>query len=157
VAFTWDGESQDNRDIYVKAVGSEQPLRLTSDPAQDESPAWSPDGTQIAFLRDKAGDGSEVRLVPPTGGRERRLAKVKATAEQGPAWSLDGRWRSWIDPRPGTLRLFLLDIESGRKERLTTPPPLVRRRPAGFLRWQSRLQANRRESYSCSPRSGGRR
>jgi Tol biopolymer transport system component len=51
VAFTWDGESQDNPDIYVKAIAAEQPLRLTSDRARDGSPAWSPDGTRIAFAR----------------------------------------------------------------------------------------------------------
>ena len=64
VAFTWDGESQDNHDIYVKAIGAEQPLRLTFDPARDGSPAWSPDGTRIAFLRDKPGGGSEVAPHP---------------------------------------------------------------------------------------------
>ena len=123
VAFTWDGENQDNPDIYVKAIGSEQPLRLTFDPARDGSPAWSPDGTQIAFLRDKAGGGSEVRLVPPTGGRERRLAEVGAAAEHGLAWSLDGRKLAIVDrSSPGEpFGIFLLDIESGVKARLTSP------------------------------------
>src|SRR5579862_8845738 len=40
VAFQWDGENEDNRDIYVKVLGSETPLRLTSDPAEDGLPAW---------------------------------------------------------------------------------------------------------------------
>jgi Tol biopolymer transport system component len=35
VAFDWDGEKQDNRDIYVKQVGVEPPYRLTNDPAMD--------------------------------------------------------------------------------------------------------------------------
>jgi eukaryotic-like serine/threonine-protein kinase len=124
VAFTWDGEDQKNVDIYVKAIGSEQPLRLTFDPARDGSPAWSPDGTQIAFLRDTPGGGSEVRLVPPTGGRERRLAEVGANAGQGLAWSLDGRKLAIADRSSPAepFGLILLDIESGVKERLTTPP-----------------------------------
>jgi serine/threonine protein kinase/dipeptidyl aminopeptidase/acylaminoacyl peptidase len=126
VAFTWDGENQDNRDIYVKAIGSEQPLRLTFDPARDGSPAWSPDGTGIAFLRDKTGDGSEVRLVPPTGGRERQLAEVGATAGQGLAWSPDGRRLAVVDrSSPGEpFGIFLLDTESGVKKRLTSPSPV---------------------------------
>ena len=77
VAFTWDGENQDNHDIYVKAIGAEQPLQLTSDRARDGSPAWSPDGTRIAFLRDKPGGGSEVRLIPPTGGAEHTIGEVQ--------------------------------------------------------------------------------
>jgi DNA-binding winged helix-turn-helix (wHTH) protein len=51
VAFAWNGEKQDNFDIYVKQIGEGTLLRLTSDPRPDLSPAWSPDGRTIAFLR----------------------------------------------------------------------------------------------------------
>jgi hypothetical protein len=109
VAFTWNGENQDNPDIYVKAIGAEQALQLTSDRAPDGSPAWSPDGTGIAFLRDKPGGGSEVRLIPPTGGPERTIGEVEG------AWPNRGSrglptaapWPSWIDRHlensPGSL------------------------------------------------------
>src|SRR5512139_764869 len=44
VAFSWRGEKQDNADIYVKLIGATgPPLRLTTDPAADTLPAWSPD------------------------------------------------------------------------------------------------------------------
>jgi Tol biopolymer transport system component len=51
VAFSWDGEGQDNFDIYVKLIDQADARRLTSDPARDMSPAWSPDGRTIAFAR----------------------------------------------------------------------------------------------------------
>ena len=51
VAFTWSGPKQDNDDIYVQLIGSGDPFQLTRDPAGDYSPAWSPDGLSIAFLR----------------------------------------------------------------------------------------------------------
>jgi hypothetical protein len=44
VAFAWEGETQDNFDIYVKQVGGGPPFRLTSDPAPDISPAGRPIG-----------------------------------------------------------------------------------------------------------------
>src|SRR5262249_25688063 len=44
VAFVWSGERRDNRDIYIKRFDAGRPLRLTSDPADDEHPVWSPDG-----------------------------------------------------------------------------------------------------------------
>jgi hypothetical protein len=72
VAFSWNGEKQDNYDIYVQVIGSGAPLRLTSHPATDAGPAWSPDGRQIAFLRYLSGKTSVV-LVPPLGGPERVL------------------------------------------------------------------------------------
>ena len=51
VAFTWNGEKQENYDIYIKLIGVGPPLRLTTHPDADGSPAWSPDGRHIAFLR----------------------------------------------------------------------------------------------------------
>src|SRR5689334_19542137 len=44
VAFVWNGEKQDNFDLYAKLIGSDTLLRLTSNPAPDFRPAWSPDG-----------------------------------------------------------------------------------------------------------------
>ncbi|HXW06908.1 MAG TPA: winged helix-turn-helix domain-containing protein, partial [Vicinamibacterales bacterium] len=124
VAFTWDGENQDNFDIYVKAIGAEPPLRLTFDRARDGSPVWSPDGTRIAFLRDRAGGGSEVRLIPPTGGPELAIGQVQGLAHQGLAWSHDGRSLAVVDRSSPEehLGIFVLDIVSGVKKRLTHTP-----------------------------------
>ena len=124
VAFSWDGASGDNWDIYVKMIGSEHMLRLTFDPAPDRCPAWAPDGRLIAFLRGSPGGGSEVRFVSPLGGADRRVAKLLTPAEHGLSWNPDGRRivvsdRSAPDEAPG---LFVVDLESGRKERLTLPP-----------------------------------
>src|SRR6478736_6440475 len=35
VAFTWNGDRQDNADIYVQLIGAGSPLRLTTDPAPE--------------------------------------------------------------------------------------------------------------------------
>jgi serine/threonine protein kinase len=51
VAFSWDGEKEDNFDIYIKQVDGGALVRLTTDPASDMRPAWSPDGRTIAFVR----------------------------------------------------------------------------------------------------------
>jgi hypothetical protein len=72
VAFVWNGENEDNYDIYVKVIDAPTPLRLTHYPAEDFSPAWSPDGQYIAFVR-YSESKTEVLLVPVTGGRERKL------------------------------------------------------------------------------------
>ncbi len=78
IAFTWNGPSQDNYDIYVKVVGSAEPLRLTKDPAPDIGPAWSGDGKWIYFLR--AGEGGmSLYRVPPLGGSEVRVGETKCS------------------------------------------------------------------------------
>jgi Tol biopolymer transport system component/DNA-binding winged helix-turn-helix (wHTH) protein len=122
VAFCWDGEKQDNTDIYVKLVGPGPPLRLTSNPAEDCRPAWSPDGRSIAFLRRLPGGRAAVLLISALGGAERKLAETP-NASWAPAWSPDGRWLVIVDKDSAAEpdALFLLSIESGEKKRLTIP------------------------------------
>jgi WD40-like Beta Propeller Repeat len=57
VTFTWTGPKQDNPDIYVQQIGAGSPLQLTTDPANDYSPVWSPDGRWIGFLRQQPDPG----------------------------------------------------------------------------------------------------
>ena len=76
VAFTWNGPNHDNEDIYVQRIGSGTEVRRTVHPARDFSPAWSPDGRWIAFLRNEVPGQSQLILVPPLGGAERRLGKL---------------------------------------------------------------------------------
>ena len=131
VAFTWTGPKQDNPDIYVQMIGSGSPLRLTTDPGNDYNPVWSPDGLSIAFLRRQSeADRSELRLVPPLGGSERKLAEVhvrSGTFVSPPylAWCPDGTCLVVTDS-PGEGKpdaLFVISSETGDKRQLTNPQP----------------------------------
>jgi hypothetical protein len=120
VAFSWNGEKQDNYDIYVMLVGGGKPLRLTTDPAKDFSPAWSPDGRNIAFLRSLPGNKAAVLLVAPLGGPERKLCEVSdpgiTMVGSYLAWSPNGDSLAVIDRAPPnrTRSLFLLSVETGQ-------------------------------------------
>ena len=54
IAFSWNGEHEDNFDVYIKSVGSATVGRLTSNAGFEGNPSWSPDGKQIAFMREQA-------------------------------------------------------------------------------------------------------
>ncbi len=75
VAFSWNGEKQDNFDIYIKLIGSPTPVRLTTDPAEDVSPAFSPDGRSIGFVRVSKGHATFI-VIPAIGGPERVVADM---------------------------------------------------------------------------------
>jgi Tol biopolymer transport system component len=130
VAFNWDGEKQDNYDIYIKLIGSSgRPLRLTTDPAEDEAPAWSPDGALIAFLRHGSGK-TRIMLIPALGGAEREVAELldstSATfpSAQSASWSPDSRWLAVTgkDAVDKPSAVWLVSTESGEKRQLTRPP-----------------------------------
>lgn len=117
VAFAWDGEAQDNFDIYVKRVGPGPPLRLTNDPARDGQPAWSPDGTSIAFVRETT-NGATIFSIPPLGGPARRIADVSRSTSL--VWSPDGKWLAISDQPAGQPNgVWLLSPDSGERRRLT--------------------------------------
>ena len=129
VAFSWNGEKQDNYDIYIKLIGAGTPLRLTSDPAPDYCPAWSPDGKWIAFLRTLDEEKAAVMLIGALGGGERKLAEIYRPPATfalplGLFWSVDGNSLAIADKGSPDepFGLFLLSIESGEKRRLTSPP-----------------------------------
>jgi len=131
VAFAWNGEKEDNYDIYVKLVDAGTPLRLTTDPQPDYAPAWSPDGRYIAFLRWSRA-GAEVLVVPALGGSERKLAETAAVSPiTGAAstghrlsWSSDAKSLAIVDrgspKEPNSI--YLLSAETREKRRLTVPP-----------------------------------
>ena len=131
VAFAWTGGNTESFDIYVKVVGPGPALRLTTDPAMDGSPAWSPDGRWIAFLRGRppAGKKMGLYLIPALGGRERKLAETRVPFNylwgSCLAWSPDSTWLAvcdWAEDSPGRLSVFLLSVDSGERRRLTWPP-----------------------------------
>ncbi|HWC24420.1 MAG TPA: serine hydrolase [Flexivirga sp.] len=73
--------------LWQVATDGTKPVRLTRGPA-DSAPAWSPDGSQLAFLR--ASDGpAQVWLLPAAGGEATQLTELPLGAG-APLWSPDG-------------------------------------------------------------------
>jgi Tol biopolymer transport system component len=131
VAFSWNGEQEDNYDIYAKLVDLGNPLRLTSDPDMDLAPVWSADGRQIAFLRWWLGAPKyQYMSVPALGGAEHRLAQGSITPNAigiplpAIAWTPDSRWLIIAEaPVPeGPNALKLVSPETSEARWLTAPP-----------------------------------
>jgi Tol biopolymer transport system component/DNA-binding winged helix-turn-helix (wHTH) protein len=122
IAFSWTGSRRDNADIYVKQRGAEVPLRLTTDPAYDTDPAWSPDGATVAFVR-QAGADTGIWTVPAIGGAERRICRAPSRI-QGIDWSVDGRriLFSGRDSAGAPARLRALELETLELSDLSRPP-----------------------------------
>ena len=126
VAFSWNGEKQDNFDIYVKLIGSGNQLRLTTAPEADSClPGHRTAAPLHLSAKDLEGKLS-VYLVSPLGPPERKVAEISRTGidwPRGLAWTPDGKSLVVTDRNSDNepLGLFLLSVESGEKRRLTSP------------------------------------
>jgi Tol biopolymer transport system component len=98
-------------ELFVVDADGNGLRRLTRNNGYDGEPAWSPDGDRIAFATD---DGLLVSAPDGTGRRPLALGDYY----QNPAWSPDGRTVLYDT----VFDVFALDVESGKRRRLTTNP-----------------------------------
>jgi dipeptidyl aminopeptidase/acylaminoacyl peptidase len=113
-------------DLYVVGTGSsEAPLALTGGGSSDQAPAWSPDGTRLAFLSDRLSAGHHLPYTMPAAGGEPVLAAMMVGSCESVAWSSDGARLLVVAADPGS---YGLDW-SARAVTGAEPPadPIVRR------------------------------
>jgi Tol biopolymer transport system component len=84
-----------NWEIYVMNADGSGQTRLTFNAAADTEPAWSPDGSKIAFVstRDSAVGSSDIYVMNADGSGQTRLTfggLVGGGLGGNPAWSPDG-------------------------------------------------------------------
>ena len=85
------------------------------------SPAWSPDGSSLAYV------SFEQRLptvyVQTLKSGDRRVVSAHAGVNQAPAWSPDGKKLALVlSTRDGNLDIYLLDLTSQVLTRITDDP-----------------------------------
>lgn len=94
-------------DIFMKSVDGQTVMQLTSDPADDIMPVFSPDNSQIAYASKRYGNW-DLFIMDASGGTSVRLTSDSAH-EIHPSWSPDGthlvfcrlseqsgRWELWV-------------------------------------------------------------
>jgi TolB protein len=60
--------------------------QLTDNAARDTEPSWSPDGTQIVFMSQRAGNNEIFKLTVANPANPVDLSGLQATADQEPNW-----------------------------------------------------------------------
>jgi TolB protein len=105
----------------VVAAQSQLPgTPLTTDPANDLRPAWSPDGALIAFHSMRSGN-NDIWVMDADGGNQRQLTRDPGD-DRRPAWSPDGAWIAFDSDRSGNRDIWVMDSQGENLKQLTSGP-----------------------------------
>jgi TolB protein len=102
----------------ANATGDATRLKIPGTRGNDHSPAWSPDGTKIAFNTFRKGDG-EIFVMNGDGSGARELTFSLAN-DDDPAWSPDGAKLAFESQRTGSVDVWTMKADGGSQTRLTT-------------------------------------
>ena len=141
-ALNWK-EGKRFRDLFLVSTSGGPSRQMTFTANRDEqSPAWSRDGTFFAFLSDREGN-LQLYFMRPDGGEARRVTDHKDGIERF-AFSRDGRWLAFTAGKEGERQLWLLPARFDAEK----PVPLTAHE-TGILRWE--WSPDSRRIYFTSP------
>jgi Tol biopolymer transport system component/DNA-binding winged helix-turn-helix (wHTH) protein len=121
LAFSNNQEDETHSWIALLSLADSTVRPLTSPPSPnvDYAPAFSPDGSTVAFIRGiAAGVVEDLYVVPAAGGTPKRLTFDNAWMDAPPAWTPDGRDIVFTSMRGGSSALWRISALGG------TPQPL---------------------------------
>jgi Tol biopolymer transport system component len=94
-------QGSSNHDLWIRHIGSGVRTRLTSDPARDVLPVWSPTGEQLAFSSFRSGN-FDVLLRQADGTGEAIALVATPRDEFVTDWSRDGKYLFYVVDGPKT-------------------------------------------------------
>ena len=93
-------EANSRSAIWISDADGGNQRVFTGDGKRSTSPRWSPDGSQVAFVSDRGGEGNGIFLIPAGDGQAIELARHRGGIA-GLAWNPDGTtlaYTSAFDP-----------------------------------------------------------
>ncbi len=125
--------TNDTNVFVVEAKAGAEPRALTTwnGPDREARPAWSPDGTRIAYLQGSepkfyAYSRNTLAIVPAGGGTPTLLTDANTIDVESPVWTPDGKALYLITVNDRARELARVPVTGGLLTRLTTGRRVVR-------------------------------
>jgi Tol biopolymer transport system component len=125
IAFTRDAAEE--HALYVVGIDGNNLRRLSSSTVSVAEPAWSPDGSKIAYLRgydttygglaNITSCGGQIYVIDVFSGKETNLTGSAGGVD--PAWSPDGTRIAFSSSRDGNFEIYTMTPQGGEVKRLT--------------------------------------
>ena len=102
-------------DIWLIDIERGTQIRLTTDPASDTFPSWSPNGDRIAFVSSRNG-ATSIYQKPSNGSSAEEALVSSPEVKYNPTWSPDGRSIIFAQLNAKTSTdIYLLSLHGDRK------------------------------------------
>jgi len=106
-------------DIYIMNADGSELKNLTNNPARNEIPCWSPNGTKIAFTSNRDGErNSEIYVMNADGSEPINLTNHPAK-DYYPSWSPTGEKIAFYSLREGNPEIYIMNADGSEQTRLT--------------------------------------
>ncbi len=154
ITSTGEGNDQ-NYELVVADADGYGPQSIVGSPEPLLSPAWSPDGSRLAYVSFEKGNSAIYIQNVATGARE--LVSSGAGINGAPAFSPDGQQLALTLSRTGNPEIFVMELATGRQSQLTqhwaidTEPVWS---PDGNTIYFTSDRGGKPQIYSISPRGG---
>ena len=133
IQFKRDGEGylrELRTHLYVFDIAKKASNQITTGPYDDDQPAWSPDGTTIAFVSNRSAEpdtnrDTNIFVMAPVAGDVPRAITTNPSEDDQPRWSPDGQTIVYIaggavaDMWYGPNHVSTVSVKTGEVEALT--------------------------------------
>lgn len=117
IAFSAGGPTQS--DVYVVQPDGSGLRRLTSSPASEFDPSWSPDGRKLAYRRETRRTAPDIFVMNANGSGKRNLTAGRSEGIS-PSWSPNGRTIAFGSIRGGSFTyLWTMRRDGSHQRRLS--------------------------------------
>ena len=114
------GEATGAWDLYVMPTAGGDPVQLTDTVATEDQPAWSPDGSRIAFQSERD-YGTEIYLMDADGTSVTQITYSSGN-NWSPAWSPDGTLLAFSSDRTGDWEIYVMVADGTNTTQITRTP-----------------------------------
>jgi len=111
------GTARGEPDLYVVDADGSNLERLTTSPDWDSLPAWSPDGSSIAYVHGH--DGNDDIWVIGSDGADPHPVSEAPGLDLLPSWSPDGSSLTFASNRAGNPEIYVMASDGSDVQRLT--------------------------------------
>lgn len=109
-----------NLEIYTMRPDGSGQTNISANPALDQHPAISPDGSKIAFTSDRDGN-TEIYVMGIDGSNPTRLT-THVSNDEHPSWSPDGGRIAFTSYREGNADIMVMNADGTQQLNITNDP-----------------------------------